>query len=97
MSDISNPNAYEIRGYVMLMMQRAGSLSNTSENNNSTTSTVNCNTSEMILACTLDMNTCPAECRLNNSSTTGNSTNDYNCQNVEFANGVTACVNITKV
>lgn len=53
MNDISNPDMKEIRGYVMLMMQR-------SDANGSTTPAL-CNTPEVIFACMLDID-CPAEC-----------------------------------
>jgi hypothetical protein len=53
MNNISNPNANEVRGYVMLMMQRA--------DDNTTPAT--CSTAENILACTLGTSACPAECK----------------------------------
>jgi hypothetical protein len=52
MTNISNPNAPEIRGYVMLMMQRAAG--------EETPAT--CDTPENQLSCSLGLDTCPAEC-----------------------------------
>ena len=54
MNNISNPNAPEVRGYVMLMMQR-------SAEGTTTTPTV-CTTPENVLSCSLGLDTCPAEC-----------------------------------
>jgi hypothetical protein len=54
MSNISTPNALEIRGYVMLMMQRA--------DEGSTTSSI-CSTAENTLSCSLGLSTCPPECQ----------------------------------
>ena len=54
MTNISNPMANEIRGYVMLMMQRA-------DDTNNTTPAV-CETPENQTACSLGLDTCPAEC-----------------------------------
>lgn len=53
MNNISNPNAPEVRGYVMLMMQRADA---------GTTPAV-CETPENVLSCSLGLDTCPAECK----------------------------------
>jgi hypothetical protein len=53
MTNISNPNAPEVRGYVMLMMQRAAG---------ATTPAV-CETPENVLSCSLGLDTCPAECQ----------------------------------
>ncbi|MEI7919125.1 MAG: S-layer homology domain-containing protein [bacterium] len=53
MTNISNPNAAEVRGYVMLMMQRA---------DNGTTPEI-CSTPENVLSCSLGLDTCPAECK----------------------------------
>lgn len=53
MNNISNPNALEVRGYVMLMMQRA---------DEGTTSAV-CQTPENVLSCSLGLDTCPSECK----------------------------------
>ena len=55
MTNISTPNANEVRGYVMLMMQRASS--STSE------TPATCSTAENILACTLGTSACPTECK----------------------------------
>ena len=52
MNNISNPDAAEVRGYVMLMMQRASG---------DTTPAV-CQTPENVLSCSLGLDTCPAEC-----------------------------------
>ncbi len=52
MTNISNPNAPEVRGYVMLMLQRAAG---------GTTPAV-CETPENVLSCSLGLDTCPAEC-----------------------------------
>ena len=53
MNNISSPNAPEIRGYVMLMMQRAAG---------ATTPEV-CATPENVLSCSLGLDTCPAQCQ----------------------------------
>jgi hypothetical protein len=53
MNSISNPNATEVRGYVMLMMQRADEGTGTPEI---------CTTPENVLSCSLGLDTCPAIC-----------------------------------
>jgi len=53
MTNISTPNANEVRGYVMLMMMRA----------DGKTTPATCSTAENILACTLGTSACPAECK----------------------------------
>ncbi|MEI8091117.1 MAG: hypothetical protein WCG98_02470 [bacterium] len=53
MTDISKPNAPEVRGYVMLMMQRA---------NGGSTPAV-CETPENVLSCSLGLDTCPSQCK----------------------------------
>ncbi len=53
MNNISNPNAPEVRGYVMLMMQRASG---------NTTPEI-CTTPENTLSCSLGLATCPAQCQ----------------------------------
>jgi len=59
MNNISTPNAPEIRGYVMLMMQRAAA----NNSNSSTGSNVAiCSTPENQLSCSLGLSTCPAQC-----------------------------------
>lgn len=57
MSNISNPNAPEVRGYVMLMMKRAD------ESGVATTTPATCSTPENTLACALGLATCPVECK----------------------------------
>jgi len=52
MTVIDTPTKLEVRGYVMLMMQRASG---------STTPSV-CTTPENVLSCSLGLDTCPAEC-----------------------------------
>lgn len=56
MTNIATPNANEVRGYVMLMMQRGST---------GTTTPATCSTAENILACTLGTSACPAECKTN--------------------------------
>ena len=53
MTNISNPNANEVRGYVMLMMQRA----------DEGTTPATCTTPENVLSCSLGLDTCPSECQ----------------------------------
>ena len=53
MTNIATPNANEVRGYVMLMMQRGST---------GTTTPATCSTAENILACSIGVN-CPAECQ----------------------------------
>ncbi len=53
MTKIDTPNANEVRGYVMLMMQRA--------DESSATKPAICTTPENIMACTIGI-ACPAEC-----------------------------------
>jgi hypothetical protein len=53
MNNISNPMANEIRGYVMLMMMRADADAETP---------AICETPENQTACSLGLDTCPAEC-----------------------------------
>jgi hypothetical protein len=57
MNNISNPSAKEVRGYVMLMMQRAD------ENGVASGKPAICSTPENILACSLELDSCPAECK----------------------------------
>lgn len=57
MNNISNPNAPEVRGYVMLMMQRADEAGVATDTMPSV-----CSTPENTLSCALGLNTCPAEC-----------------------------------
>ena len=52
MNNISNPNAVEVRGYVMLMMQRGAGADVPAI----------CSTPENVLSCSLGLDTCPAEC-----------------------------------
>ncbi len=54
MNNISNPMANEIRGYVMLMMERADDSSNNTP--------AICETPENQTACSLGLDTCPTEC-----------------------------------
>jgi len=54
MNNISTPNAPEIRGYVMLMMQRAAV---------GTPTPAICQTPENVLSCSLGLDTCPAQCQ----------------------------------
>lgn len=55
MNNISTPDSVEVRGYVMLMLQRAD------EGTDSEDAT--CSSAEVILACTLGTSACPAECK----------------------------------
>jgi predicted alpha/beta hydrolase family esterase len=52
MNNISDPNATEMRGWVMLMLQRAAETVNPSE----------CNDPAVLLACSLGSESCPAAC-----------------------------------
>jgi hypothetical protein len=52
MNNISDPNATEMRGWVMLMLQRAAETVNPSE----------CNDPAVLLACSLGSDSCPAAC-----------------------------------
>ena len=54
MNNINTPSQLEVRGYVMLMMQRASG---------DTTTPAICNTPENVLSCSLGLDTCPAECQ----------------------------------
>ncbi len=60
MTNISNPSASEIRGYVMLMMMRAGG---------TIQETLSQCTSENQLLCLVDSSNCPAECQTDTAST----------------------------
>lgn len=51
MNNIDTPTQLEVRGYVMLMMQRAD------------TTPAICELPENVLACSLELDTCPAECK----------------------------------
>ncbi len=53
MNNIDNPNMNEVRGYVMLMMQRAAGAETPAV----------CETPENVLSCSLGLDTCPAECQ----------------------------------
>jgi hypothetical protein len=55
MNNISDPNATEMRGWVMLMLQRAAENVNPSE----------CNDPAVLLACSLGSDSCPAACQKN--------------------------------
>jgi hypothetical protein len=52
MNNISDPNATEMRGWVMLMLQRAAETVNPSE----------CNDPAVLLACSLGSDQCPSAC-----------------------------------
>ena len=54
MTMIDNPSQVEVRGYVMLMMQRAAG--------GNATPTI-CQTPENVLSCSLGLDTCPAQCQ----------------------------------
>ncbi|AHB41818.1 hypothetical protein P148_SR1C00001G1039 [candidate division SR1 bacterium RAAC1_SR1_1] len=56
MTNIANPNMKEVRGYVMLMMQRAD------ESGVANNQPAICSTPENVLACSLGLDSCPAEC-----------------------------------
>lgn len=56
MTNISNPTMKEVRGYVMLMMQRAD------ESDVANNQPAVCSTPENVLACSLGLDSCPAEC-----------------------------------
>jgi hypothetical protein len=60
MTNISDPNATEMRGWVMLMLERAAETVNPSE----------CNDPAVLLACSLGSDSCPAACRDNADETT---------------------------
>jgi hypothetical protein len=55
MTNISDPNATEMRGWVMLMLERAAETVNPSE----------CNDPAVLLACSLGSDSCPAACKDN--------------------------------
>ena len=59
MTNISDPNATEMRGWVMLMLERAAETVNPSE----------CNDPAVLLACSLGSDSCPAACRDNGDET----------------------------
>ena len=55
MTNISNPNSLEIRGYVMLMMQRA-------DDNGGAEADI-CKTEENVVNCGLGLSSCPSQCQ----------------------------------
>ena len=59
MTNISDPNATEMRGWVMLMLERAAETVNPSE----------CNDPAVLLACSLGSDSCPAACQKDNDET----------------------------
>ncbi len=59
MTNISDPNATEMRGWVMLMLERAAETVNPSE----------CNDPAVLLACSLGSDSCPAACKANEETT----------------------------
>ena len=59
MTNISDPNATEMRGWVMLMLERAAETVNPSE----------CNDPAVLLACSLGSDSCPAACRADEETT----------------------------
>jgi hypothetical protein len=61
MTNISTPSASEVRGYVMLMMMRAGGVVETS--------TSVCETPENQLYCMIGSSNCPLECQSTDIST----------------------------
>ena len=69
MNDISNPTMKEVRGYVILMTQRAD------ESGATDGDTAMCNTPEVLFACLLDID-CPAACQADTTPTTGDDTTD---------------------
>lgn len=62
MNNISTPEASEIRGYVMLMMMRAGGAIESS--------IAQCNTSEIQMLCLIGSDKCPTECKYTEQTTT---------------------------
>ncbi len=74
MTNISAPSVTEVRGYVMLMMMRAGG---TTENTPSI-----CGTPENQLACMIGLSSCPSECQVNNDITTFTGTLKINSDTV---------------
>ena len=60
MTNISDPNATEMRGWVMLMLERAAETVNPSE----------CNDPAVLLACSLGSDSCPAACQKDADETT---------------------------
>lgn len=77
MNNISNPNAPEVRGYVMLMMQRA---------DEGTTTPAICSTPENVLSCSLGLDTCPSECKTNDTEVKAGSLN-VSLNSASVANG----------
>ena len=63
MTNISTPNASEVRGYVMLMMMRAQGKNNEE--------TIQCDTSENQLFCMVGSSNCPSECQSTTFTSTG--------------------------
>nr|MBR6099876.1 hypothetical protein [bacterium] len=60
MTNISDPNATEMRGWVMLMLERAAETVNPSE----------CNDPAVLLACSLGSDSCPAACQKDSETKT---------------------------
>lgn len=65
MTKIDTPDQLEVRGYVMLMMQRADEGSATPEI---------CTTPENVLSCSLGLDTCPSECKAAQETKSGTMT-----------------------
>ncbi len=67
MKMIDTPNQMEIRGYVMLMLQRSADVVSPAE----------CKDPTVVLACSLNSDACPAKCR-KPGTTTGENNNNFN-------------------
>ena len=66
MTNISNPSVLEIRWYVMLMMMRASSSAQSSEDNTS-----KCDSSDIQLLCMIGSSDCPSECQSTDTTNAG--------------------------
>ena len=67
MKMIDTPNQMEIRGYVMLMLQRSADVVSPAE----------CKDPTVVLACSLNSDACPAKCK-KPGTTTGENNNNFN-------------------
>ncbi len=81
MNNISDPNATEMRGWVMLMLQRAAENVNPSE----------CNDPAVLLACSLGSDSCPAACQ-KKADEDSNEPTPSNIQDMPVAGDLTIAV-----
>jgi len=82
MNNIADANATEMRGWVMLMLQRAAENVNPSE----------CNDPAVLLACSLGSDSCPAACQKKADEKSDDEPTASNIQDMPVAGDLTVAV-----